>query len=693
MNIYLGYLTARVPPRKLVAGAARKAWRTARQRLGARPLPPARSELLGAFHVSSMAELARRLASPGRGAVADGAASLGAALARAHPGEVERAAARAERILAGRLVAFGRELDVARPGGGTDWQLEKGAATTAGLDLLASDVKLTWAVGRGEQWVALGCAAAADPSRAERYASAYAASLRDFAAQNAVGEGAQWACAMEAALRAVCLGQAHALAAGSRASLDGEYALDVARLAVATGRFVLAHLEDDQVVPNNHLAADWLGLLACAVLVPEWLEASRWRALAIAGLRRELFAQTHADGTSFEGSIPYHRLALEIFTLGAVLAERARAPLGAAYLRRLAAMYQAARALLSGGGELPQIGDDDSGRALAFRERAALDGAYLLPLGAALLSDPSLRTAHGAGDTVEALWLCGAPAVERASAAPPGPPPASASFPQGGFHALRRGALEVTVSCGRNGQAGIGGHSHNDKLAFELRIRGALAVCDPGSPCYTSDAALRDAFRSTRAHATVEVDGEEQAPIPAGRPFALPDAARARALALESTPRWERFLGEHRGYARLGVVHRRELFLLDGALLVSDRLTGARAHEVALRFPFPVAEARLRDLAPEERRRLALLGDEAAPLLGVARGIEVGPAAAPLALVVAALPAGLEARLDPSSYSRGYGELSPSRTAVFAGRISCPVTITTAVLPLAGGPTIVKEGA
>ena len=27
---------------------------------------------------------------------------------------------------------------------------------------------------------------------------------------------------------------------------------------------MLAHLEDDTAVPNNHLAADWLGLLACA---------------------------------------------------------------------------------------------------------------------------------------------------------------------------------------------------------------------------------------------------------------------------------------------------------------------------------------------------------------------------------------------------------------------------------------------
>src|SRR5512138_3374482 len=106
---------------------------------------------------------------------------------------------------------------------------------------------------------------------------------------------------MEAALRMVCVGQAHALLSGQgRAALaDPGYAQDVARLAVATGRFVLANLEDASAVPNNHLAADWLGLLACAAFVPEWPEAERWRSLGAAGISRELFAQTHEDGTSF----------------------------------------------------------------------------------------------------------------------------------------------------------------------------------------------------------------------------------------------------------------------------------------------------------------------------------------------------------------------------------------------------------
>ncbi|GEJ56354.1 heparinase II/III family protein [Anaeromyxobacter diazotrophicus] len=690
----LNYLAARVPPGRLLAGATRRAWRSVRAR--AEPASPPARELLDGIGCASAAELSRRLGSPGRALVAYDRFGLAEALARRFPAERERAVARAEEALSGRWTIFGREVEVSRDGGGTDWNLDpltrlrfppSPVRGTLSPSVQGADPKAAWAVGRGEQWVALGCAGVAAPERAARYAEAFTASLRDFAAENPLGAGVQWASPMEAALRLVCAGQAHALLSGQPALADPPHALALAQLAVGTARLLLARREDAGAIPNNHLVADLVGLLAAAALLPEWPEAPRWRAAGAAGLRREILAQTHADGTSFEGSVPYHRLALELFTAGALLARRARARLGEAYARRLAAMYAAARALLFQGGALPQLGDHDSGRVLAFRARPALDAGYLLPLGAAVTGDAALRLRPGVEDAEEALWTCGPAALERLAAAPPGPPPRSASFPEGGFHLLRRGGAEVALSCGRNGQAGVGGHSHNDKLAFELRLGGELVVCDPGSPCYTADPALRDAFRATRAHATVALDGAEQAPIPRGRPFALPDAARAVRLAFASGAEGERFAGEHQGYARLGVVHRRELLLADGGLLVLDRLLGAGAHEVELRWPFPDEEARLRPLTAGERLGVwAIPGTRLQPF-DLERAVEVGPAASPRAVLVVAGSGPLAARLAPAGYAPGYGELRPSRTAVFTGRLACPATLCTVVLsPGAGAP-------
>jgi hypothetical protein len=663
------------------------------RRMAARLRPPTPIEILAGMHVPSPEALALRLADPIRGLAANDRAGVAPALERFFPGEAERLTLRADRVLAGRLTIFGRELDVARPGGGTDWQREplSGARfdAQARFDPAATppgaEVKACWAVGRGDAWVALACGAAADPGRADRYAEAYVASVRDFVAQNPVDRGVQWGCAMEAGLRAVCLGQAHAMLSGRPALADPGYALDLAKLAVATGRFVLARLEDSQAVPNNHLAADWVGLLACAALLPEWPEASRWRALGRAGLIRTLAEQTHPEGTTFEGSVPYHRLALELFTAGALLARRLHAPLGQAFWDRLAAMYGAARALLGPGGELPQIGDDDSGRVFAFCDRPALDGGYLLPLGAAITGNPELRVRPGAAGGEEVLWLFGAPALERLARAGAGRPPRSASFPQGGFHVLRRGRLEVALSCGLNGQRGVGGHSHNDKLAFELRVDGRLAVCDPGSPSYTAEPALRTRFRSTQSHATLCVQGQEQAPIAPERPFALPDAARARCLAFQSTRRLERFVGEHRGYLKLGLVHRREALLFDDALVIADRLEGlgdGAAHDVALRFPFPIPEARVRAVLPAERLRLQAIPELRGVAFDLASAVEIGPQAAPLALLVVASPTPLVLRLEESDYSPGYGQLVRSRTASLEGRLTSQARLVSAFLPL-----------
>ena len=348
-------------------------------------------------------------------------------------------------------------------------------------------------------------------------------------------------------------------------------------------------------------------------------------------------------------------------------------------------MFRAARILLARSGDLPQLGDNDSGHVLALRARGPTEGGYLAALGAALFHDPALRVAGAPpGDRVEAAWLLGPEALAWLGRAGGEAVPRSASLPVGGWHVLRRGPFEAFVSCGRNGQRGLGGHYHNDKLSLELRVDGVLAVADPGTPCYGRDPALRNAFRSTRAHATVSVDGLEQAPLPADRIFALPEAAGARVLELALGGEVERLVGEHRGYlARAGVVHRRELLVSAAGLVVLDRLEGAGEHAVELRWPLAPPASRLHVLADDEAAALAAL----ARLAGLrppdpARAVVVPLGAAGRLLLAFVLPPGLEVSVGPSLRAPGYGALVDAATARIAGRIGCPATLATVFLHL-----------
>ena len=53
------------------------------------------------------------------------------------------------------------------------------------------------------------------------------------------------------------------------------------------------------------------------------------------------------------------------------------------------------------------------------------------------------------------------------------------------------------------------GHAHGDLLSFELSLAGRRVIVDAGVHGYDGDP-LRAWCRSTRAHNTVEIDGEDQ---------------------------------------------------------------------------------------------------------------------------------------------------------------------------------------
>ena len=691
---YYGFLATRIAPRRLLGAAALRATRTALNRL-APPLAPTRDRLLWALGCDRPATLARLLARPRPGPVPWTPASLRAALDAHLPGEAARAIARADEAARGRVFVFGRTVDASRPDrAGTDWQLDpvhggRFAAWAPSRSLPPApglDPRNSWAIGRGEQWVALAQGAALDARRRGELAAALSASVVEFVAENPVGHGVHWTSASEAGLRAWNLLLALWILAGAGVAPGPELALEAARLLVTTGRFVLANLEDDTAVPASPLAADWLGLLCCAEGLPEWPESPRWRALALAGIGAALQEQVHEDGVTFEGALPYQRLAAETFAAAAILCHGAGRGLGHAFARRLGALFTATRALLASDGELPQLGDADAPRLLALRDRPPASAAFLLPLGAALLRAPRLLVGPGPGDAAEVAWLLGPRALAALGAARGGPGRRSATFPAAGFHVLRRGELEVFLSCGPNGQRGIGGHSHNDKLAIELRAGGALAVCDAGSATRTGDPELRDAFRSTRAHATIAVDGLEQAPLLRDRPSALPDVAAARLLAFEPGGPADRLVGEHRGFARAGIVHRRELHVAEAGVAVLDLLAGSGLHRVELRWPFASPGARIRALGEADAVALDRLVRAARLRASVdaARAVEV-PVGGRRLLVAFALPSGLAVEVTASVRAPAYGTLADGSVALVTGTPRCPAAIATlfVVLPAA----------
>lgn len=434
-----------------------------------------------------------------------------------------------------------------------------------------SDAKVPWELSRGHQLLTLARAAAL--THDERFALELERQLDSWIRENPPGIGINWVNAMEVAIRAVNW----LWAVGT---LSTWRPLEPALLALTTkalqahARHIAANLEGTPYLRSNHYLADVLGLYALGTAIEGDPQAARWRRLGRNALEREAQRQVLPDGVGFEASLPYHGLSLEMLLVAAALARQTGEPLSGGFDDRVKAMLTVSAAVRHRHGRTPQFGDGDSGRVLpgGFDRPASQDA--LLWLGSAVLG--SDRPFDGVPHS-EVAWTLGVDVWSSWAEQSPATGVASRGFPDGGIYVLRDEVADVVVRCGDVGQNGNGGHAHNDVLSYELSYAEPLVV-DSGTYAYTFDPEARNAFRSTRAHNVVVVDGEEINPLVPGQLFRLRQVARPIVDAWEPDNR--RLAAGHDGYRRFGVMCRRTLTLQDGRLSVADRLDGCGAHSL-----------------------------------------------------------------------------------------------------------------
>jgi hypothetical protein len=608
------------------------------------------------------------------------------------PGAKERALVRARAALERRFPVFGQTLEVGA-GRAIPWSLDVASGhnyprvPAAGIPLLTEgqDPKFPWALGRLDSLIALGqgywlC----ETKDREGYARELVAQTHSFLDENPLGRGVHWLSSMEVSLRAVNMAQALLMFRDARAVRDADWLRRMLGSIAEHLHHVEHNLEELGAAPNNHLIGDLLGLFMVGLLFPELPGAQSRMGWVRTRLGEELARQVHPDGCSFEGSVSYHRLVLEMATLAHWTAVLNGTQLGPVAGERLRRMFRFARILCSERGLAPQIGDNDSGRVFPLRDRLSLDLGYLAPLGAALLGAPELKD-EAAELPDEAAWLLGAEGLSRFLRLKPSPCPSGISSPAGGLHVLRSPGVVLTVSSGRSGQEGVGGHSHNDKLSFELHLDGAPTVVDPGTPTFVRDLEQRNRFRSTRSHNTLQLDELEQRPILSDRPFALVEASDARILAFQPSGPLSRLTAAHSGFGSVdggGPVER--TFLLDraaGRLTIEDRVEGQGTHLLRVRLHFPDRSARLREATEAERQRA--LGAILGPLHLGRWVLECGPSDAPSCVML--FDEWVRAYLEDAPYSPGYGECLAGKVLVCEASRALPARLSCVLL---FGPSI-----
>jgi hypothetical protein len=357
-----------------------------------------------------------------------------------------------------------------------------------------ADIKVPWELARMQHLPRLGFAFALATDGAEGfappdvYAREFNDELLDFAACNPPRYGANWVCAMDAAIRAANMLLAGDIFIASGARFSEDFERSFARFIRSHGEFIAANLEWNPSFRSNHYLSDIGGLLFTAAYLPPDDLTDAWLAFAARELRDEFFLQFNADGSNFEASTSYHRLSLEIVLYAAGLAlglpqERAGAlrrggdssaahpnprvdplelhklpsgrvsPFPPSFFERAAQAVVFSMDVARPDNRVAQIGDNDSGRffklslakqasdsagSLRFEENH-LDHRHLAAAAAGLFRSDALRS-FGAGHEIETEIMKALAGLPGLDFAPPSPP-SSAGKPD----ALERALAEADM--------------------------------------------------------------------------------------------------------------------------------------------------------------------------------------------------------------------------------------------------------
>ncbi len=295
----------------------------------------------------------------------------------------------------------------------------------------------------------------------------------------------------------------------------------------------------------NHLLSNLMGVVLGGLLL-DGAAAAGWRGRA-GWLEQELGRQVHVDGAHEERSPMYHALLLENV-------------LDLVHVHRLSAHA------------LP----DSLAHALveaASRMLGALDVWTHRDGEIALFSDSAFGIAQPPAELHRYASDLG---LSTSPQARPG------VLEQGGYVRLDAGGWTAIVSVAGPSPPHQPGHAHCDALALELALGSERVVTDTGVYEYVAGE-RRQTARATRSHATLEVEGHEQAEIWAphrigGRPKVSLDAV---------TPN-HRCEARCAGWATPGLAHVRHVDVESEVVAVIARVEGG-AKPARVRAAWPLA--------------------------------------------------------------------------------------------------------
>jgi hypothetical protein len=427
----------------------------------------------------------------------------------------------------------------------------------------------------------------------ERFAEAFWSSIENWASNNPPMSGPLWICGQESSLRIMAWTFALYAFIGSRATTAQRVALLVSLIAAHAWRTAqtLGYARSQR---SNHLISEAVGLWTAGTLYPELNDAPEWQKQGAGILRGAVLDQITPEGVFLQNSFNYQRMVLQQLLWTIRLAEISNQKLDPGVLERTAVSFEFIRQFVDKrSGQAPNYGSNDGSHVLPLTTCEYSDFRPLLRMGECVLNRCTALP-PGAWDEA-ALWI--GRKTESSTMREPGhqgKPANSVSVPScslTGYHRLGTENSWALVRAGRYTRRPF----QADQLHVDLWWHGLNLARDAGTYLYNGEPPWDNGLAGTRVHNTITVDGHDQM-LRAGR-FLWLNWAQASGrsfcgsssgLSQPDVKFLDTFEGEHDGYRRLGVTHRRMVRCVEeNAWVIVDDLLGRGEHELGLHWLLP----------------------------------------------------------------------------------------------------------
>ena len=469
-------------------------------------------------------------------------------------GDRRRVLARAEKARLGIFEVNGQVVEVNSPPYNGRWDVDpvsgkrwhQGSAF-APLGEILGDIRFPWELDRLHHLVWFGQAWRYTLS--QHWADVGVNHLEQMLSEAPFEHGIHWRDGLQLAVRIYSLVAFADLCHDAPTDIHRHINNAVAAHAHALARQLSPHSE----ITNNHVIGETCGLALAGI----YLQRQDYLHRGLRRLRLELKRQLYPDGIPYEGSVPYIRFDLDFMSL-LVLALNACQNETPSWLRdSLVMMGRALASLVDTRGDVPPIGDGDDARVLRLDEEPYLTVNESLHVASKIIGEP-LAPADSTGSF--ALWVVGPDLYAKQALS------RTHHMRYSGLIHLNRGALDVWLDCGPTGYglSGPGGHGHNDTTAIVVHLDGNVLLHDPGWYTYYGNRKIRDQLRSTGAHNTVRIAGQEQARL--GGMFEIMNDCKPTPVRIREFGKVTVVTCGHTGYSRLGkgVTYRRTI-VVEGA--------------------------------------------------------------------------------------------------------------------------------